>query len=417
MSNGSANNLLKIVSIIDNTHLTVERCPDFTASSIGFSVPVSGQVAYFNNPSKILYLINSQAANSSFKFSTGSMVHGIVSGASANVTSIDAYRVDTFIPHFSINSPSSSTYNITYQLANSSLNLSTATNNLDLQVTNKSTQLSYIMSRSQEVVGTNLYGTRGKSAHATVTLSTNVDTTNLFSVPYVNGEELDFYASQYDVNDTSVNAQTIDTEVYKNGSGRSKYISNKVTLASGQYAEDIVVYLTGYRPAGSQINVYARVYNSADPDSFDDKEWSPLEIKNNTLVYSASGNEGDLVEYTYGFPENPEILSTTAVPSPYPVILEIDPTRVSQIVNTSIDVTAAAPAGTLIKLSDPMFAMNHEEFMVIGANSSTITLDRPVTNLNIPLQPQMDVLKYPTVAFNNVSNSNKLELGSIYNLY
>jgi hypothetical protein len=53
-----------------------------------------------------------------------------------------------------------------------------------------------------------------------------------------------------------------------------------------------------------------------------------------------------------------------------------------------------------------MFAMNHEEFMVIAANSSTITLDRPVSNLNIPLQPQMDVLKYPTVAFNNVSNLN-----------
>ena len=85
------------------------------------------------------------------------------------------------------------------------------------------------------------------------------------------------------------------------GEALVKYISRKVTLAEGQDAEDIKVYLTGYRPSGSDIRVYGKFLNASDSDSFDDVDWVELTMSSKSL-YSDISQIDDFKEFEYSIP-------------------------------------------------------------------------------------------------------------------
>ena len=88
----------------------------------------------------------------------------------------------------------------------------------------------------------------------------------------------------------------------KGGNAINKYISQTVTLADGQDAEDVKVYLTAYRPPGTDVRVYFKAKHADDPDSFDDKYWIPLnKEENGGSTYSSLSNRLDFKEYSYTF--------------------------------------------------------------------------------------------------------------------
>jgi hypothetical protein len=83
----------------------------------------------------------------------------------------------------------------------------------------------------------------------------------------------------------------------------SRYISNKVTLAADQDAEDMVVYVSGYRPQSTDIEVYCKLINSADPVSYYNGIWSKMVIDSTTAnAYSSLANTVDLVDLKYNLP-------------------------------------------------------------------------------------------------------------------
>jgi hypothetical protein len=81
----------------------------------------------------------------------------------------------------------------------------------------------------------------------------------------------------------------------------TKYISQKISLASDNDAEDLKVYLSSYKPAGSEIKVYAKLLNAEDIDNFETKSWFELEPKT-TNVFSNNRNEKDYREFEYNIP-------------------------------------------------------------------------------------------------------------------
>ena len=85
------------------------------------------------------------------------------------------------------------------------------------------------------------------------------------------------------------------------GTIQSKYVSKPVLLADGQDAEDLMVYITAYRPQQSDVKVYGRFLNSEDAEGLTDKAWTLLEIDNGTL-YSDYRNTRDYREYLYRIP-------------------------------------------------------------------------------------------------------------------
>lgn len=404
LTDGSVANtfLGRVSSVANGTYLTLETLPSFSGSGVGWRLPVVGKV-YYNDPTRgKLYLVDSNAANNTFKFATGYRLKGIRSGASANVVSIDNYGIDTFNPKFLVGNPATSNYNVTYQMATSGNTLYTSALSMNLGAMNDTPYQAYVLSRSIEVdtaASGSLYGTLRKSVVANLSVSSSVTGSN-YAVPFVNSTELDMFVYQNDINSNTATSRfgmtDYDTEVQKNGLARSKYISKKITFDSDKKAEDLVVYLTGYRPAGTEIRVYAKVHNSSDPETFDDKVWTPLEIKNNVEKFSAS--EADLVEYTYGFQQHP--------PSRFTLSGVFTVQSGNSVVLATVDPSANAATGDLIKIYNPLIPNNHEVFTVLSSNTTSITVNRPITNNNIVGSMSVDRLKYRQSAWNNISNDN-----------
>jgi hypothetical protein len=88
------------------------------------------------------------------------------------------------------------------------------------------------------------------------------------------------------------------------GSSQSRYITRTVTLADGQDAEDLRVYLTAYKPSGSDIFVYYKALNGDDNDSFADTRWIPMDLDTgqgftSAATYSSSEDKNNFLELTY----------------------------------------------------------------------------------------------------------------------
>ena len=400
VSNGTVRDVLTVTNVINATAMTVDRFPSFSASGIGFKVPPVGIVYFTDYTKRQVYLVDSNA-NSTVKFVTGTRIIGARTGASANVVSLGRFQVDSFKPTFMIGNPSTSEYTMTYNVANSSNAMPATGNNLELLKFNNAVRESYILSRSLEVDNINLYGTGRKSAVVNVAFNVSVTEANRFSVPYLKTNELDFFFYQNDINNTITETRggiaNYDTEVDRNGLGKSKYISKKISFGEGKYAEDVVVYLAGYRPAGTQIKVYAKLHNAADKEAFDDKSWTPLELKNNVDRFSTEDPK-DLWEYTYGLPQFPEV--SAGLSGNFLTTLS------SNSIATTVDQSLNLSTGDLIRVYDILTPENHEVFPVSSANSTAITLFKPISNTNIVGDVGVDKLKYRNVAWNNIANDN-----------
>ena len=60
------------------------------------------------------------------------------------------------------------------------------------------------------------------------------------------------------------------------GNAIARYITRRVTLAPGFDSGDLRVYLTAYKPIGSNIHVYAKYLSASDPELFEDKKYQKL---------------------------------------------------------------------------------------------------------------------------------------------
>ena len=94
------------------------------------------------------------------------------------------------------------------------------------------------------------------------------------------------------------------------GDANAKYISKVITLEDGMEAEDLKVYITANKPAGSNVHLYAKIWNASDSNLFDNKVWSKLAIES---VDSArpSNAPGEYVEYMYSFANTASLAGNT----------------------------------------------------------------------------------------------------------
>jgi hypothetical protein len=414
VQSGGTKQILSVNAITNATHMTIASLPAFSASGIGYKVPPVGLAYNIDYPKNKLILVDS-SANATNKFAvSGGRIIGERSGATANIASIDRYPVDNFKPSFLIGNPSGSTFTLNYRIANSANQLSSTSTNINLLQMNDSATTGYILSRSVEVDGSNLFGDRKKSVVANLNIAVSTAEIDRFSVPYATTRELDFYFYQNDINNVYTETRTIttnfpaitnyDTETGANGLAKSKYVSKVIKFAQDKYAEDIVVYLTGYRPAGTEIKVYAKIHNAADRESFQSKAWTPLVLKDNIDRFSST-DPNDMYEFTYGFDTAPELQA--ALPGTGTI------TYGSNSIATTSNHSATVTAGDLIRIRDQDFG-NHEVFVVSAANTTAIETYRNITTSTLVSSPGrptrsdivIDKLKYRNVAWNNAENDN-----------
>lgn len=82
------------------------------------------------------------------------------------------------------------------------------------------------------------------------------------------------------------------------GNSHCRYITKVVTLNDGQDAEDINLFITAYKPAGTRIQAYYKIRNAEDSDVFESKVWTQLENISNTAI-SDTANKSDFKELNY----------------------------------------------------------------------------------------------------------------------
>ena len=290
ITDGTSGNtdIVTVTAIANSTQLSVDRAPKFADTNANYFKTVMGKVHIADKLTDHI-LIRESTANSTLYFGAGNTIYGVDSGANTTISEIVNFTVNAVIPGYAIRTPFGTQATGTVNFANGAYSVSgtrkkdvvngvrTLINNYDAVFASHTTE---------ETAATPFETFNGE-----ITFSTS----NEYVSPYVREENLDVFVERYVINNS-------DTEEYLGlGTAQARYISKTAILRNEQFAEDLKVYLTAYRPFGSTIKVYAKFRNSEDNESFDLKDWTELLILNND-VYSNPGNFNSRVELAYSVP-------------------------------------------------------------------------------------------------------------------
>lgn len=417
-----------VLSISNSTYMTVTSPVPFTNGASDYKTSaVVGKVYYKDEIANRMFLVDS-TANTVYKFAANDILIGTDSRAVCNVDTIDSHSIDRVKIRGSVRSPAAGTIQNIFNTAwyNPATNAyafdTSKAERIDLNdmlVKNINRYDGFILSRSIEVDNSNLFDAfqnidnapypNRKSLKIDTTLSVSSSNNGLFCAPVIDKDNIDIYTIQNRISNTytsvDANGVTIDTEVAGNGLAASRHISTKVTFANNRFAEDIRVFVTAYRPANTELRVYARVHNSADPESFDDKAWTPLVYVENANKFSSRENENDFIEYELGLPNYHATAANSSWNGTLPGVYT---TQLSNnIIAATNDPTTYVANNDLIKIYNPLIP---EDYVIAVANTvsaTNIVLGTPISNNNlVGTGFVVDKMTYKNVVFNNITNDN-----------
>jgi hypothetical protein len=280
----------------------------------------SGRVTYYdivNYANTKLHIANTSFANSgpannlNRMFTRNMTIVGQTNGYSARIVSIDNLTADKINLVTNLIQPSNTTITPYTKFATSTSTRDAAYVRALLNDDTAFDAPRYILSRSNES------NTSSSSASMAVNKSGEVlyrlNSFNTVASPAIDLSRISVVTTN---NLISSNAEIGSSEdwVKSGGNSKSRYITRRVSLADGQDAEDLRVYLSGYQPSGAQIFVYAKILSGDDSDLFSDTRWIPMERDDSqgftlTTAYSSSVNRDDFIEFVYNIPDFP----TTAI--------------------------------------------------------------------------------------------------------
>lgn len=228
---------------------------------------------------------------------------------------------------------------------------------------------------------------------------------NDFAVSKVIGFNTRTSIQHYMLNNSSVNEET------DYGVAWAKGIETSFTLANNAFAEDLLVYATVYRPPGSNVEAFARIFNTNDADAFGDKDWTRLDCISGSNTYSSALDTTNTFEMTWGIPSQPPLDHTLAG--------SVVTTNASNIVTGSgvtwTSGTDQLVTGDIVKIYSTLFpTTNYTINRVMTVNATAITIDSPVSNAGIIGSGlAIDKLKFPHQAFKTPVDQN---IAAYYNL-
>lgn len=378
----------KVAAVTNNTLMTVDVTPSFTNTAGHFYRTVTG-TAYYSSGQSDHLVIQDSTANSTIYLSAGNTIYGVDSLAYTTVANIQSFVVNAVTPGFVVGVPSGTSINTSISFANTSFAYSSG-NAQDVNIAVRAPMNKYpaiIASHTTEATT----GIPFTSLQSTLTFKT----TNPYVTPYVDQENLDMFLETYAINNDATN------EYRGTGNAESRYISKTVNIGSNQLAEDLKVYLSAYKPANTDIKVYARFRNSADIETTDIKDWTELTANTTGLTFSSSTNTSDYREIPYVVPFQPD--GTRQSGTFTTVAANATITGTSGTVNTGISV------GSVIRLYSTFSSNAFFVSTVLAANTTTFTISTPVSNsIMLGSGWVVDVVSRKNSAFLDVQNKNIL---------
>jgi hypothetical protein len=234
--------------------------------------------------------------------------------ANAIIQTVDDIPYNAIVPKFKITEPTGTYIEASYYGTSNSTYSTPSTK--DTVATNPNVEDLYEFRDYERVVRSysNEVAAGGFGNKGTSTYQIRLVTSSRFLSPVI-----DLYTKSFNYIKNIINNDDTN-EFTRYGSGKSKYISKTVVLDT--IAEDIRVYVTGYRPVGTNIKVYVKALNSqVDTTTFDSRPWTELEYLNSgSALYSSPKDFNDYKEYVFGVSQ-----STTRPTTPVNTIVYQDP--------------------------------------------------------------------------------------------
>ena len=394
-TSASGNEVLWPSTISNSTVMTVRNTP-FTTNTVAFPFNLpTAKVAAIDTNRNMLILKRSTANNNTSNtawqnvfstpsyFAAGRVLTGTASGATAVISNI-------------LDIPISSTQPIVYQTAVQGTDIiysaNTNDNNYnDVDYPTLSISGTNYFSNNQIIIASLTNEINRNSGQKSFTLNASLSSTSALLSPTIDENSISLLAMSNIIGPDASNEDT------NNGTALSKSISKIITLGSGMDAEDLTVYLTAYKPTGTDIHVYGKVLNSADTDLFQDKNWSPLIQITDPNLYSDTTNLSDYKEFQYGLPTNP---STIMMPQ------LVTTNNSSVITSTNTSWQSVFSNGQLCVLYSDVNQTTYEVHQIASVDSNTqITFSTPVAISNTS-SAQIASMVYPNSAYKNSQNQN-----------
>lgn len=357
-------------------------------SNVRIEVSISDPTLKAGNPgaNAVITVANNQV---------GLTLRGHVSGAYANIVSVDDKSITEIWPQFQEINSVDGTITVDHAYSNgTTLGISAGLYRpTTLKAFNKLSDYPAVLGSTSNEKGAN----SGVSSRFNVVFEVNKDNDFLFETPVIESQRATVMTYENDINNDATNEHT------NNGNAISKYIGKRIGFDQDSASEDLMVYVRGQRPAGTDIEVYAKLHNSIDDEPFDDKLWTKL-TKTTPEVFTNPYDKFSLTTIGYTLPQYPEVASTLA--------------GVVTTANNSANVDGSgtnftsALIGELVRIWSPLNVTNHQVAPVIAvANTTRLTLGSPVVNNSVQESVvgaglKMDLLSYVGTGFNNILNDN-----------
>ena len=359
----------KVVSVDSGSQtLVLDVVPSFTNATAGYFISPVAKVDSFKAYGDFLTLYDS-SANTTAYFAGSKIIKGVDSLANATVSSIENVSISRFAPYFNVKVPGGAKAKYYVNFANTTY--SKTTGNLTEVDLGKNALLSYpaiIASRSNEVNNPSNLFANSKSFNAKLEFSSD----NPFVSPYVLEENLDFGIQQFIINNTSTN------EAYSNGDAYSKYVSKPVILGTDQVAEDLIVYMTAFKPSGTDIQVYVKLLSEEDGQNLNQKNWTKLvlDVPTGSSINSLDSNPNDFVDLKYVIPSAQA--GTKVTSGTFSI-----PTATNVITGSYSTVNTDIIAGSVVKVYNPTFPDTFFVDTVTASNTTTLTVSSAVSNSSL----------------------------------
>ena len=273
-SGATREDVFEITAVDSATTMTVAKASSF-AGTAGLPVVV-GKVSYHNFRRPETLYLDQSSATTTFNFEANTVV-GLTSGTEGTISTVDNINLSYIQPMI--------------QKTNDSTSRTTVEGKF-VDTNNTNNYYKHPMKFADSVYftqnGTVVYSKTNNLAD-TKPFDITINMTNgsnATSSPLIDIETSMLLANQYNIGNDANTA--------------SAYVSSVIELAEDLDAEDIKVYLTGYRPKDTQIKVYIKPQHSYDNESFANLNWIELEITEGARAFSSSSNADDYKEFVYG---------------------------------------------------------------------------------------------------------------------
>ena len=279
VDDGSTNKQIFQVVSANSTIIVADRPAFFTATLTGNPVTV-GTLRHYDFRYPNFIVLEGSNATSARKFEAADTIYGFDSDTQATITTVDNMSFSYIQPMIMRTNDSVTSTSLSGTFVSPDNTSTTYDQNMlfnDNSYFSRSGMI--VFSKSNDIA-------RTKTLDLTVAMA---NAGNVTSTPFVDVEISSVLAYQWKI--TNVPATT------------SKYISKTVQLVENLDAEDFKIYVTAYRPNGTDIKVYIRPQAADDPSVFEDNAWIELGLTEGINKYSAVSNRFDFREFVYELPD------------------------------------------------------------------------------------------------------------------